>query len=304
MNCFKLLFPFLAVLASCASEPALTYISGQQPGKSAEVFAPGFISKDSVSEFGIAFSADGTECFYGVSEATGNSIWYTSLKDGAWSDPVETLAYPDYHTNDPFLTKDETRLYYISDRPVSGDDSTKDYNIWYSTRNGSTWEDAVCLGEQINTDRQEFFVSFTDNGNLYFASHRDKDPDRWFDLDLYHAKPDGSGFQTAEKLPGNVNTAFYEADMFVSPDESYIIFAAAKKDGYGQGDLYMSFRDAQGNWCEAMDMGPGINAETHELCPFVSRDGKRFFYTSNEDIYWTSTHIIDSLQNVWLAGQP
>jgi hypothetical protein len=28
-----------------------------------------------------------------------------------------------------------------------------------------------------------------------------------------------------------------------------------------------------------------INTENHELCPFVTKDGNYFFYTSNEDIY-------------------
>ena len=44
-------------------------------------------------------------------------------------------------------------------------------------------------------------------------------------------------------------------------------------------------------------MGEKINTDGHELCPFVTGDGKYLFYTSNEDIYWIDSGIIESLRN-------
>ncbi len=43
-------------------------------------------------------------------------------------------------------------------------------------------------------------------------------------------------------------------------------------------------------------MGPAINTDGHELCPFVSRDGKYLFFTRDGDIYWVSAAIIDRLR--------
>jgi len=39
-----------------------------------------------------------------------------------------------------------------------------------------------------------------------------------------------------------------------------------------------------------------INTKNHELCPYVTSDGKYLFYTSNEDIYWVSTKIISQIK--------
>ena len=104
----------------------------------------------------------------------------------------------------------------------------------------------------------------------------------------------GNGvFLSPEILPKEINTDRYEADVFVAPDESYLIFCAIRRDGLGRGDLYISFKDENGNWTQAKNMGTAINSENHELCPFVSRDGKYFFYTSNQDIYWVSTEIFE-----------
>lgn len=80
-------------------------------------------------------------------------------------------------------------------------------------------------------------------------------------------------------------------------DESYVIFCSIRKEGFGQGDLYISFKDDAGNWSKAKNMGSVINTTGHELCPFVTKDGKYFFYTSNQDIYWVDARIINSLKS-------
>lgn len=43
-------------------------------------------------------------------------------------------------------------------------------------------------------------------------------------------------------------------------------------------------------------MGQFVNSAGHELCPFVTKDGNYFFYTSNQDIYWVDATIIHALR--------
>ena len=82
--------------------------------------------------------------------------------------------------------------------------------------------------------------------------------------------------------------------MFIAPDESYIIFCSARKSGFGRGDLYISFKDENGGWQEAQNMGKPINTEKHELCPFMTSDGRYLFYTSNQNIYWVDAAILET----------
>ena len=93
-------------------------------------------------------------------------------------------------------------------------------------------------------------------------------------------------------LPSDINTGNYEADVFVAPDESYIIFASSRRSGYGQIDLYISEKDEDANWGKSRNLGETINTPGPEYCPFVSADGKYLFYTSNQDIYWVSMRAI------------
>ncbi|WP_130736778.1 PD40 domain-containing protein [Flavobacterium sp. J27] len=60
--------------------------------------------------------------------------------------------------------------------------------------------------------------------------------------------------------------------------------------------MQISFKDDIGNWSKAKNMGAIINTEGHELCPFVTKDGKYLFYTNNQDIYWVDATIISQIK--------
>ena len=132
---------------------------------------------------------------------------------------------------------------------------------------------------------------------MYFSSngHKRKDTTRT-DHDIYYSKFINNEFQKPVLLSEAVNTENYEADVFVAPDESYIIFCSTREDGFGRGDLYISFKGSHNKWSKAVNMGKEINTQHYEYCPFVTKDGKYLFYTSNQDIYWVSTEIINEIR--------
>ena len=106
-------------------------------------------------------------------------------------------------------------------------------------------------------------------------------------------KQKNGAFQKSIRLGDQINSADYEADVFIAPDETYIIFCSTRADGYGRGDLYISFKQDNGEWTKAVNLKAPINSKNHELCPWVTQDGKYFLYTSNQDIYWVSTEIFE-----------
>jgi hypothetical protein len=71
------------------------------------------------------------------------------------------------------------------------------------------------------------------------------------------------------------------------------------KDDYG--DLYICFRQPDGNWTDRINLGDRINSKGLERFPSVSPDGKYLFFTrdtpgTEEDVYWVSAKIIDRLR--------
>ena len=175
---------------------------------------------------------------------------------------------------------------------MNGEGEPKDYDIWYVEKQADGWSEPINAGPEINTSGNEYYISFTKEGTMFFSSNR-KDND----FDIYQSRFVNGAFQTPTTLGDSINTKYYEADVFVDPNQRYLIFCAERPDGYGRGDLYISFKGKDGNWGKSMNMGPKINSEGHELCPFVSADGKYFFYTSKQDIYWVDTKILQEIKN-------
>lgn len=274
----------------------LEYIDKAKPLLKPLLFAKGFITKDSISEFGSVFNKENDEFYFAIDSSKKASIKFTKYSNGKWTKPVTIVSDSSYSFNDPFLSNDEKRLYYISDKPRNEQDTIKDYDIWYSQKVGEKWSAPINVGLTINTDAHEYYISFTNNGAMYFASNKGRNDKRQHDFDIYKSEFKNGEFKTPQKLSDSINSRRYEADVFISPDESYIIYCSARKTGFGKGDLYISFKDDNGKWTQSINMGKRINSKGHELCPFVTKDGKYFFYTSNKDIYWVSAEIINEIK--------
>lgn len=270
----------------------LKYLNQETPSNIPVVFAPGIISKNNRLEFGSVFSKSGAEFFYAINKNGKSEIKYSKLENNIWSTPKTIISHEIYGYNDPFLSINEDKLYYISNMPLDHNGTKKDHDIWYSMKEKNGWSKPINAGKNINTKKNEYYISFTNDGTMYFSSNINEQENEG-NFDIYYSQNINGEFKEKVKLSDSINSRAYEADVFIAPDESYIIFCATRRNGLGRGDLYISFKNKNGTWSQSKNMGPIINSKNHELCPFVTKDGKYLFYTSNEDIYWVSTNIIN-----------
>ena len=294
---------YTALISSGADTTKIRVIScngeymGQQCQKfEPSLFAPNFISTEE-SEFGSIFNADGTEFYYGVDVNGKNEIRCSRMKDNRWSKPKTILTHKLYSYNDPFLSNDEKKLYFISDRALDGIGEPKDIDIWYVQKEDDGWSEPHNAGFNINSANNEYYISFTNEGTMYFSSNvKASDGRMRRDYDIYYSKQIGGHFQKPVALSRSVNSDEYEADVFISPDEDYMIFCSTRVGGFGQGDLYISFKNNDETWKPAINMGKKINSVQYEYCPFVTKDGRYLFFTRNQDIYWVGTDLIDQIK--------
>lgn len=74
-----------------------------------------------------------------------------------------------------------------------------------------------------------------------------------------------------------------------------------RDDGYGDSDLYISFRNEDGSWGKGINMGDTINTEIEEGYASITPDGKYLFFNrfperGKADIYWVDARIIETLR--------
>jgi Tol biopolymer transport system component len=269
---------------------------GQVPaGMTSSTFAPGIISLPDRVEFGSIYSRDGNEFYYAIEIKGKAEIRFMKFDNNQWSEPKQLMVHGEYSYNDPFLTPDEKRLFFISDRSLSGEGPKKDYDIWYIERNGTQWSKPVNAGPKINSAKNEYYMSFTKTGAIYFSSNVNG-AERTEDYDIYTCRYADGEFQPAVRLGPAVNTTGYEADVYVNPDETYLIYCSNRPGTFGRGDLFISFRNVDGSWTPSKNMGKEVNEGFTEYCPFVTPDGKFLLFTAKGDIRWIDADIINKLK--------
>lgn len=148
-------------------------------------------------------------------------IYKSVLTNGKWSLP-ELLNFENknYSVGHPALSRDEKRLYFISDKP-GGHGGT---DLYYSELKDGKWSEPVNLGIGINTNENEMFptIATDEKGDefLYFSS---EGMPGMGGLDIYCSRIDGSFFEKPKHLNAPLNS---------SADDFGIIFANNGLDGF------------------------------------------------------------------------
>lgn len=243
------------------------------------LFLDGIVSTN-LNERDMTISPDGEEMYYtvqGNQNAFSTIIHHKKLPNSKWSAPAVAAFSGKYGDLEPAFSPDGKKLFFSSNRPLNGD-QVKDYDIWVVEKVNGLWSSPKNLGKPVNTEANEFYPSITASGNLYFTAEYDKGIGK---EDIYVSRWINGSFTKSTALDTAVNSAVWEFNAFVSPDETFILFTSyGRKDDKGGGDLYISTKNVVGHWQPAKNL-TFINSAKLDYCPFVSAGQKTLFFTSS-----------------------
>lgn len=260
--------------------PTGNFIGIASPADTPTIFGEGYISTQHNNR-DITFSPDMDEIYFTTTnkKSTFSVIMTMKKRKGIWSEPEIASFSGRYPDIEPMFAPDGNALFFASRRPLKANQSTKDWDIWKVERTDEGWSEPINLGDAVNTPKDEFYPSIAANGNLYFTAQYDTNS--LGAEDIYRAKWEDGDYQKAENIGDSVNTRFYEFNAYVAPDESYLIYTSyGRPDGVGGGDLYITFKDSEGEWGKTK-LFP-FNSKALDYCPSVTPDGQVFFYTSDK----------------------
>lgn len=274
-----------------ASFPVLEgpYMGQTPPGRTAEAFAPGVISVGGWELEGVF--APGMNEFYFVTDGEGFNFPTDSEKyerptifgfryDGErWRKFFEAP-----RTGEPFISVDGQTMHLAKG---------------YRTRTASGWSEVKSIGPMFERDDWGIMrLTASASGTYVFDDYKSGDVIRISRI------VDGERQDPAE-LPEHINSGELTAHPFIAPDESYLIWDSKREDGYGGPDLYISFRQADGSWEPAINMGPQVNSDNSDFYGGVTPDGRFLMFDRkisgsgadlDVDIYWVDAQIIEELR--------
>lgn len=256
----------------------------KMPSDVPRLFGENVIST-SDDEFSGAFTPDGETVYFNKSAPRSYRyiIVESHWRNGKWTKPVVAPFSGQYSDSDPVLSPDGTKLFWSSDRPVDGK-IKHDYDIWMVTRtpNGG-WSEPVHLPEPINSDGSEYYASITRDGTLYFSSDRDGGQNGA--IQAYRSKFVNNTWTAAENvskmIDGPKAPGYYDLDVFIAPDESYIVLSSiGRPGGFGNFDLYIAWKRGEESWSPAVHLPAPFNTIARDYSPHLSSDGKQFYFSS------------------------
>ncbi len=173
---------------------------------------------------------------------------------------------------------------YWPGMPFSGDrfvftrlvDGQEDFYI--SERVNGDWSKAFAASGTINTAENEGTLSVKADGSALYYS-RCNQPGGLGSCDLYVSYLDGSGWKKGNNLGTPVNGSSWDCQPAISGDGHTLIFASARKGGFGGKDLWMS-KLTNGTWSNPENLGSTINTKDDDDAPFLHYDGRTLYFSS------------------------
>tara|TARA_R110001592_G_scaffold207944_8_gene458926 strand:+ start:2765 stop:3772 length:1008 start_codon:yes stop_codon:yes gene_type:complete len=240
-------------------------------------FQPEIISTK-IDKFNTSFSPDGNTIYYTVtSQKLGvTGIAFQKFKDGNFSEPeFVPFVSADIPIADVQISPDGKLMLFSTFKDYQEKPEGFNFNIWVSEFKNDNWQEPQPIGFPIASKGNEFYPVMTNNKTIYFNS------DRSGNSDIYFSRFQNGKYDDPIRLPDNINSQRREADAFVAKDESFMIFVRVdEKDGFGNSDLYISFRETETKWSDPINMGEDVNSDQIDGSPYVTPDGNYLIFTS------------------------
>ena len=281
------------------------YLDQTPPTTTPKLFAPSIVNTDSI-EINTVFNSSFTELFFTRIIDERFVIHHSELVEGNWTLPEPIQMFTDQEAEsvaiDPSISQDGNTMYFLG---ISPEDRLKNSkpDIYKSEKIDGQWQLATKVGYPIST--QEYAESYpvvVADGSIYFTSDR---PGGFGKRDIYRAQFLGDGqFDTPVNIGPEVNSEKSERSTYVSPDESFLITANTYTDENG---FAVSFKENNKWQIPAyFDLGEPLIKDWIYFCPYMSPDGKYFFFSrrfsnppdsgwkgvTKGEVYWVNAYEI------------
>lgn len=157
-------------------------------------------------------------------------------------------------------------------------------DLYFSRKSGNTWSKPQNLGPPVNSAHWETQPSFSSDGKtLYFVRGSVKghviQP-----ADIYMTQINDDGtWSVPVRLSNKINTDGNESSVFIHPDNQTLYFSSNGHVGMGGFDIYLSRKQPNGEWGEAINLGYPINTHNDENSLLVGPDGNVAYFASDRE---------------------
>ncbi|MCG8579706.1 MAG: hypothetical protein MI866_07310 [Bacteroidales bacterium] len=178
----------------------------------------------------------------------------------------------------PYVTLKEGVLFYASDKRYNSYAGIYYYNICVSEKEKLNFEKGKTIGSQVNSIYDEMVAGISPDGSNLFAFHNRDGSEA-----MGHATYKGNyRFDPLVNFGPPLDAKGSEYGVWMTEQKDTILFSSENING--NTDLYYAIKLPTGEWGNARQIPGQINTSGYnENFPVLSKDGKRLYFSSDND---------------------
>jgi outer membrane protein OmpA-like peptidoglycan-associated protein len=150
-------------------------------------------------------------------------------------------------------------------------------DIFLSTNMNGSFSSPKILDFNLHTNFLDAPVHISQDGNtLYLLTITPENAQ-----DIYFSEKTNQIWMKPRKMGKPFNSAGNETGFTMNKEGNIAVFSSDRAGGYGGQDLYLAYKDENGKWGEAINMGPTINSAFNEETPSILADGNTIYFSCN-----------------------
>jgi tetratricopeptide (TPR) repeat protein len=176
------------------------------------------------------------------------------------------------------------RVYFSAVRPATPgltSQAEEQSDILYTELSNTEWGAPSPLHSFLMSPQHELLLDISNNGKELYYFRGATEINGAYLVDTFQGNEDRAFTTLRLEVPispamGDVTPFFFNKDV--------IYFSSKRAGGYGGLDLYRLQRDENG-WLPPQNLGSEINTPYDETTPFLARDGKTLYFSSNNPAF-------------------
>lgn len=189
-----------------------------------------------------------------------------------------TINRKDFIQEFPFLTADQEMLVFTAVPKNKLKERTGE-DIWVSLKKNGEWSEPQPISSRINSPANEGTCAISADGRtIVFASCQGRQS--LGSCDLYISEKIGEEWTEPVNLGPKINSPDWDSQPSLSADGKVLYFVS-DRNKRNKNDIFVSYRNASGEWSQAVPLPAPINTPKDEFSPFIHPNGKTLFFASN-----------------------
>ena len=215
-------------------------------------------------------------------------IWYCEFDDksNTWG-PAKNIGEPLNNTGPNFVSSitSDGQVLLLGNQYLKKGKMKAGVSMSHKTESGWSKPVNLKIKQDYNYSNKAGYYLSSDKQVLIMSVERE---DTRGGRDLYVSRQVKNGkWSKPINLGNQVNSRYTEEAPFLSEDGEALYFSSNKKGGFGDSDIYVSYRldNSWTRWSKPQNLGKEVNSKHADLSFFIPFGSEEAFFTRNSDIY-------------------